>query len=248
MVWVIYTSGPSPSGPRALPAQIVERIKGLLTPTDPEVMMGGNDTASVNFNDPGEDEPISVILTTARGEALQSGAEALGKLDQPGVDQASLKLGLDMWLSEPHIRVMPRHVKNDLFYWGWLGHLRLYGQLANKAFLLKSSNPAEARRLMDRVGNGIRLLATKACERQSKVEDARSRSVEIEKIWEGMTEMADVTVWMDNQRRAEKAEIAELWSLLVPQTGHVPDCLRRMALTNCTPEEMQQLEHTIYGI
>lgn len=98
---------------------------------------------------------------------------------------------------------------------------------------------------MDRAINGINLFAAKAYERQSEFEDGRSRPAEVAKIWQGMTEMADLTIWMDNQRRAEKADIAELWSLHAQQTGHVPDCLRRLALANCTPEEMQQLEATL---
>ncbi|KAF5546790.1 hypothetical protein FMEXI_5481 [Fusarium mexicanum] len=222
MVSIIYTSGPSLPRLRALPALIVERIKGLSTPTDLDVMMGGNDDASINANSPGEDEPISVILTTTRVEALQSGAEVLGKLGLPGVDQASLRLGLDMWLSEPHIRVMPRHVKNDLFYWcsDYLPHwidmirscldedretwvietevpanpnlnipegggsdfLRLYGQLANKASLLTSSNPVEARRLMGRVENGIRLFAAKAYMRDLQAKWERGDLDEFERF------------------------------------------------------------------
>ncbi|CVK99248.1 uncharacterized protein FMAN_02125 [Fusarium mangiferae] len=277
-VWVVYTSGHSPSGPRTLPAQIVEQIKGLETPTDPDITMSGNDVVSADSNDPQEDQPISVILATTRSEAMQSGAEVLGKLFQPGVDQASLKLEFDLWLSEPHICVMPRGTKNDLFFWcdhhsrswctlirscldedretwiletevpsdsnltipkgGDLDFLRLYGQLATKAFLLKSSNPEEASRLMERVGNGIRLFAAKACEKQATVEEVKKRLVEMAKVCEGM---ADTMGQLDDQRRAKKAEIAELWSMHVHRTGNVPDCLRRIALANCTPEEMQEL-------
>ncbi|RKL35921.1 hypothetical protein BFJ72_g8621 [Fusarium proliferatum] len=270
-VWVVWTSDPSPSGPRALPAQILEQIKGLETPTDPDVMMAETDVAPVDSNDTGEDEPIFLILTTTRAEAQQSGADVLSKLDQPGVDQASLKLGLDIWLSEPNIRVMPREIKNELFFWcenyspSWCelirtslnddretwtletevpvdsqleipegdgsDFLRLYGQLANKAFLLKSSYPEEARRLMDRAGNGIKLFADKAHKKEVQVREMEDRLHTIGQ--------------QDDQRRANKDDITDLWSLHVQQTGDVPDCLRRLALANCTPEEVQELETAI---
>ncbi|KAL9569012.1 hypothetical protein ACKAV7_006879 [Fusarium commune] len=285
-VWVVYASSPSPFGPHALPAQIMEQIKGLETHADPDFMMGGHyDVCSGVSNDPSEGESIFVTATTTRAEALKSGAEVLGKLDQPDVDQASLKLGMDMWLSEPHIRVMTEDMKHELFFWcedyspswcelikscvddeleawsfetevhadsklnipkgGGSNFLRLYGQLANKAFLLKSSNPSEARRLMDRVSNGINLFAAKSHEKEvsiTKAGDIKSRLVEVGKGFEGI---ADAIEQMDVERRANKADIAELWSMLVQQTGNVPDCLRRIALANCTPKDVQKLEATI---
>ncbi|KAF5588518.1 hypothetical protein FPANT_6593 [Fusarium pseudoanthophilum] len=288
-VWVVYTSCPSTSGPRALPAQTVEHIKGLETPTDPDITMGGNNIASVDSSDYSKNEPISVVLATTRAEALQSGAEVLGKLDQPGVDQASLKLEMDMWLSDSNIRVMPRAVKNKLFSWcegyssnwcelirsclredretwiletevpadsnlaipqgGGSNFLRLYGQLANKAFALDSSNPAEARRLMDRVSNGIRLFAAKAHEKEVQMREVADS---LDEMADSLDEMAKVCFGVadalrqhENHPHPNKADIAELWSLHAQQTGNVPDCLRRIALANCTPEDVQELEATL---
>jgi hypothetical protein len=111
--WVVSTNSPSPSGPRALPAQMVEQIKGLAT----NGMMSGTDVAPVDSKGAGEDEPIFLIFTTTRAEARQSGADVLDKLEQPGINQASLKRGLDMWLSESYIRVMPHEAKNQLLFW-----------------------------------------------------------------------------------------------------------------------------------
>ncbi|KAF5625074.1 hypothetical protein F52700_9449 [Fusarium sp. NRRL 52700] len=191
--------------------------------------MGGHyDVAPINSKNPGNDEPINVMLATIRAEALQAGAEVLNKLAQIGVDQASLKLGLDMWLSEPYIRVMPRIMKIELFSWcddhspswcelisscmdddrefwvqetevpadsnltisqgGGSDFLRLYGQLANQAFNLNSSNPEEARRLMDRVCNGIKLFAAKDQEKEARHEEARRNLVQMGTVLGGLTE------------------------------------------------------------
>ncbi|KAF5656128.1 hypothetical protein FCIRC_13766 [Fusarium circinatum] len=270
-VWVVLTSDPSPSGSRALPAQIVERIKELATPIDPDIAMGRNENAATDSNESGKDEPINVIMVTNRAEALQSAAEVLGKLGQPGVFQWYLKLELDMWLSESNIRVMPRHIKKALSFWckeyspSWCGlirlcldddretwiqerevptasnlcilkgggsdFLRLYSQLANEAFELKSSNPTEARRLMDRVCNGIKLFA--ANEKEVRVREPRG-----DLAWRAK-------YCFENQHRDDRVDIEELWSLHVQQTGNVPDCLRRIAHAICTPEEMKRLETTI---
>ncbi|KAF5689073.1 hypothetical protein FDENT_4576 [Fusarium denticulatum] len=278
-VWVVLTSGPSPSGPRALPAQIVERIKELATTIDHDITMGRNEIAATDSNGSSKDEPIDVVMVTTRAEALQSAAEVLGKLGQPGVFQWFLKPELDMWLSEPNIRVMPRHIKNALSFWckdyspswcelirsclnddqetwiqerevptasnlyilkgGGSDFLRLYSQFANEAFELKSSNPAEARRLVDRVCKFIKLFA--ANEKLVRVRRPRD-----DVAWEAKYcfEMAHTIGQQENHPHANKADIAELWSLHA-QTGNVPDCLRRIALANCTPEEVQELEATL---
>ncbi|KAF5973035.1 hypothetical protein FCOIX_8986 [Fusarium coicis] len=236
-VWVVLTSGPSPSGPRALPAQVVERIKELATIIDPDITMGRNDIAATDSSNSGEDESINVIMATTRAEALQSAAGVLGKLGQPGVPQWDLKPEFDIWLnySPSWCELVRSCLDDDREIWilerevptasnlcipkgGGSNFLRLYSRLAKEAFELKSSNPVEARRLMDRVYNNIRLFAAN----ENKV---RVRGP------------GDDVVW--------KADIAELWSLHAQRTGKVPDCLRRIALANCTPEEVQELEATL---
>ncbi|KAF5565627.1 hypothetical protein FNAPI_1555 [Fusarium napiforme] len=263
--WVVLISGPSPSGPRALPAQIVERIKELATPMDPYITIGRNEIAATDSSNSGGDESINVIMATTRAEALQSAAEVLGKLGQPGVPQEDLKLKLDIWLSQSNIRVMPRHIKNALSEWckdysprwcelirscldddretwilerevptasnlsigkgGGSDFLRRYSRLAKEAFELKSSNPAEARRLMDRVYNNIRLFA--ANENQVRVRESAENCLQTE---EDMARIATAVEQITTPLHNSKTDVTWVWSLCFQQ------------LSNVTVEELQELE------
>ncbi|KAF5528731.1 hypothetical protein FPHYL_14371 [Fusarium phyllophilum] len=80
-------------------------------------MSGLNDLSINESSDSDSSELFTSTVTTTRAEATQKAGDLLRKLYQPDVDQASLKPQLDGWLSEPHIRVMPREVKNELYFW-----------------------------------------------------------------------------------------------------------------------------------
>ncbi|CCT63599.1 uncharacterized protein FFUJ_05254 [Fusarium fujikuroi IMI 58289] len=274
-VWIV-SANLSVDNPRILPTPLVDRITLLEPMINEDVAMSGlNDSSMSESGDSDSSELVTLALTTTRAEAIQKAGDLLQKLDQTGIDQASLKPQLDGWLSEPHIRVMPEEVKNELYFWcaihspswcalihsclhddretwdyetsvpvgcelhtpaaGGSSFLRNLGRLAKKALRLSGSNPGEARQIMSRHRDGLKLFSL------HYESDVRTDK-RLKKIEDDVARIATAVEQITTSRHNSKADITEVWSLCLQHQGNIPECVRRLAASNLTAEEMQELE------
>ncbi|KAG5789484.1 hypothetical protein H9Q69_011448 [Fusarium xylarioides] len=274
-VWVVSINM-SVDMPCILPQHLVDHIKTLERPVNQDVTMSGlNDSHIAESSDSDSSDMVTLTVTTTLGEALQKAGDLLQKLWAPDVNQASLKPQLEGWLSELHIRVMPRAIKSDLIQWcdmysknwcgfiqscanderetwefetlvpvdselhtpatGGLNFLRNIARLGKKAMRLSGSNPGEAQRLMGRYRDGLKLFSL-------HYENDVQTENRLKRIEGEVARIATAVEQITASRHNSKADIEEVWSLCFQQLGNVPDCVRRLAGANLTPEEMQELE------
>ncbi|QGI90787.1 hypothetical protein CEK26_003856 [Fusarium fujikuroi] len=188
-VWIV-SANLSVDNPRILPTPLVDRIT-LLEP------MINEDVAMSGLND------------SSMSESGDSDSSEL-KLDQTGIDQASLKPQLDGWLSEPHIRVMPEEVKYLYFY----------------------MNPEKPSSPWVAIGTDS------SCYYENDVQTENCPR----KIEDDVARIATAVEQITTSRHNSKADITEVWSLCLQHQGNIPECVRRLAASNLTAEEMQELE------